>query len=253
VAGDGIVGRGRWVELDGCVNLRDLGGYEGLEGATVRTGAVYRSDALGRVTPEELVRALGELGVRTTIDLRGDDERARQGQVGDAVPGRHLHIPAIDRTAHATAASLEPSVDIGELYLAMLVRGRDAFRRCLEVIADADGHAVAFYCSAGKDRTGILAALVLGLVGVASDDIVADYALTETVADLIEARAIGENPDIVAKVWSRLPPGVSRAWPASMARFLELVDAEFAGFEALAGELGVDSRTVDRLRSALLT
>lgn len=242
----------RWIELRGCWNLRDLGGYRGLDGRTVRRGAVYRSDALGRVAAEDLAAVLVERGIRTTIDLRGADERVRQGVVSDDVPGRHLHIPAMDQTTHATPRTIAPAADIGELYLSMVRRGGPAFARCLEVVADADGHAVAFYCSAGKDRTGILAALVLALVGVAPDDIVADYALTEVVADEIEARAIGEDPRIVEMIWSRLPPGVSRAWPESMARFLDLVEAEHGGVEGLARELGVADDTVDRLRGALL-
>jgi protein-tyrosine phosphatase len=251
--------RGRWVELAGCHNLRDLGGYRGWDGAVVRRGAVYRSDALGRVDEPHLRRALDDLGIRTTIDLRGEDERERQGFVGPHLPGRHLHISALDQTANAAASTIvaateamASATDIGELYLSMVRRGAPSFARSLEVIADADGHAVAFFCSAGKDRTGILAALVLGLLGVADEDIVADYALTETVADAIEARAVAENPRIVELVWSKLPPGVSRAWPTSMARFLELVRGEHGDVEGLATAMGVPAATVGRLRTALL-
>lgn len=244
----------RFIELAGCHNLRDLGGYAGLDGATVRTGAVYRCDALGRVADEDLRPALGTLGIRTTIDLRGAHERERQGRIADDVPGRHLHISATDRAANATApvVAVSASRDIGELYLSMVRGGADAYARCIEVIADADGHAVAFFCSAGKDRTGVLAAMVLGLLGVPDDDIVADYAITELVADLIEARSISEDPHIVEAIWSKLPPGVSRAWPSSMERFLELVRAEHGGMDDLVRSLGVTDATIDALRGSLL-
>ena len=118
------------------------------------------------------------------------------------MPGTHLHLSAIDGAANArTAKPLTPrrigaAKDVGELYLTMFQAGADTYARCLQLFADPNTHGVAFFCMAGKDRTGTLAALVHGLLGVATEDIVADYALTETVADAIEQRSRAEEPDL---------------------------------------------------------
>lgn len=246
----------RRVDLEGCYNFRDLGGYGTADGGTVRHGLVFRTDSLHRASEADWAVLLAEVGLRAAIDLRADDERETLGLVGDERGLVLHHLPAIDRAMHATrdeAATVtgEPAqFSMGELYVSMLERGAQAFTGAIELIADAELHPIAFYCSAGKDRTGILAAVVLSLVGVEPEVVVGDYAATQERIELIRARSRQENP-AGAAVWDATP-AVTQAWPESMAQTLELVDRRWGGFGGWAEAHGVHPDTLTRLRASLV-
>ena len=162
----------RFIPATGCFNLRDVGGYAGLDGATVRRGVIFRADSLSRVPTAELRALVERLEIRTTIDLRGAAERDHVGVIdSESVPGEHLHLSAIDGAANARtarpidASRLNAARDVGELYLTMFQAAATTYTRCVELFADAGSHGVAFFCAAGKDRTGTLAAVDTRAVG----------------------------------------------------------------------------------------
>ena len=105
---------------------------------------------------------------------------------------------------------------------------------------------------AGKDRTGVFAAIVLGLLGVADADIVTDYALTHEVIDGIHARTRAARPGI-DEIWSRLPPEIIGAHAATMEGLLGLVRERWGAMTGYTAALGVQPGTVEKLRDALLT
>lgn len=164
----------KWlVSLEGCVNFRDLGGWRTADGRRVRSGRLFRSDALHRVTPGDLARLRGELDVRTLIDLRSSHEVAKEGR-GPLCEGpvAYHHLPFFDTPERDPARQL-PEGGLAAIYLAMLRFARAPISRALETLAASPGAAV-FHCAAGKDRTGVLSAVVLGSLGVLDEDIVED-------------------------------------------------------------------------------
>ncbi len=160
-------------------NFRDLGGYHGRGGRTVRWRRVFRSDSLSRLDPADAA-SFTALGVRTVIDLRRPREVARDGRVPEfaGLAYHHLH-PEHAEWEDATDHD-EPSDArwLANRYLDIAYGGAAAMVAAVAVIAEADNAPVVVHCVAGKDRTGVVAALTLAALGVAEQDIAEDYALT---------------------------------------------------------------------------
>lgn len=173
----------RLIELDGPANFRDLGGYETREGRRVRSGRVFRSDSLSYMSDGDVAHVVEVLGLRTVIDLRAGhevDEFSHGPLEAEGVAFHHL--PIVDETREAPGADRDVERDgwmaLDEIYLLMLERFGSRFAAVLQVIARAEDHPLVFHCAAGKDRTGLVAALVLGVLDVDADVIAADYAMT---------------------------------------------------------------------------
>lgn len=238
--------------LQGCCNFRDLGGYRTTDGRVVRWRKVFRADGLSHLTDEDM-EALGALGIRHVIDLRTMLEVEIRGRFG--TDGGHLieyhHLPLTDTLPGGEQApDWGDSAFVAQRYLAMLDSGAPTLRATLELLTEPGGLPAVFHCSVGKDRTGVLAAVILGLLGVSDDDIVADYALSAGPMMQVLAGLEAEFPDS-ADIVARFAPVILSVDAASMAGFLAGVHARFGSFEDLASTLDV-SEAVDRLRQGLL-
>ena len=155
-----ILAEGTPYEIDGVFNFRDLGGKTGLDGRRVRTGVLYRSARFDQVTDAGRRRIVGELGVRTDLDLRRKSELVVKdaSPLGDGVRFELTPIP---------------------LYDGIFTKdGRAAFARALKVAMDERNWPLAFHCKTGKDRTGTLAFVLLTLLGVDEETICLDWELT---------------------------------------------------------------------------
>jgi protein tyrosine/serine phosphatase len=239
----------RFVELDGCHNFRDLGGYPTVPGSTVRRGSLYRSDALHLVSKQDVTRLRDELGLRHIIDLRATYELETEGRGPlSREPIRFHHIPLFDADSRARGyTNGEGGLAMRYAFLAELAM--EPIARVLALLAKADGPAV-FHCAAGKDRTGVVAAIILALLEVADTAIVDDYALTQrSLADIIRRLAGSASYELVLET---LPPDTLHAHPETMADFLALMRHRFGSFAAYAAAAGVDAPTLERLRARLL-
>lgn len=173
----------QFIDAEKIFNLRDIGGWNAADGAKVRTGRVFRSDNLGMVTEADLDTLVGELGVRHVIDLRRGEELEQAGRFPevDGVEFHHFELEHIRweylDLALTAAAPPERVVEfLRQRYSGMYEAGYRAVRDSLDVIAS--GEPVLFHCMAGKDRTGLVAAALLSVLGVSEADIAADYALS---------------------------------------------------------------------------
>ncbi len=169
-------------------NFRDVGGYSGLDGRTVRRQRLYRSDSLHRL--DEVDRAaFTALGIRTVIDLRRPYEVARDGRVPafDSLVYQHIHpehrqweeVPYDERLGVARY--------LADRYLDLTETGAAGIATAVGVITEAETAPLVVHCVAGKDRTGIVCALTLSLLGVDDADIAADYALSAASAERFNA------------------------------------------------------------------
>lgn len=171
------------IEFERLFNIRDLGGLRTNDGRTLRSGLLYRTDALSKLNDAsaEDLRNFAQLDLRTVIDLRYPWEIERQGKVpgADALAWHNLSIEhrSYDQTKDKPDQPSERF--FADRYAETVFDGKAEVRAALEVIADADNAPLAFHCKSGKDRTGIIAALILTLMGVPEAEIVADYVLTE--------------------------------------------------------------------------
>ena len=169
---------------EGCGNVRDLGGLETEDGATTRAGAIVRADNIRRLT-EAGWAALVAHGVRTVVDLRFDEELAEDPPADVPVDVVHVSLfghwtPEFEQEVrHEQGTTEDWAGMLRWMYLDALDRNAAAFAAAVSAVAQAGEGAVCIHCLAGKDRTGILAALLLRLAGVRLQTVDADYAASE--------------------------------------------------------------------------
>lgn len=241
----------RHVALEGCCNFRDLGGYPTTDGRRTRWRVLFRADGLNQLSPADLA-TLAQLGVRNVIDLRTALEVETRGRfpagAGDVF---YHHLPLTDTLPGAEdVPQWSDTGFIARRYVGMLDGGAPSVAAALELLAQPGNLPAVFHCSVGKDRTGVLAALVLGFLGVTDEVIVEDYVLSASAMVRILDRLRAEYPDAPAEV-ERFAPVVLSVEPASMAGFLAEVHARHGSFDAMAGALGLGA-TVAQLRHSLL-
>ena len=236
--------------LRGAFNFRDLGGYPARAGRTVRWRTLYRADALHHLDDDELA-ILGELGVRVALDLRTDSEVDGGRIEHHAIT--HQHLPVLGRTWEPRR--LDPDADAGEvlgsLYVEMLSVGAPALAGALEALADDERLPAVFHCAAGKDRTGVLAAMVLSLLGVSDEVIVADYALSGAAMTTLVERLRRERPEALSTM-NEQPSAYLAAPPEAMTMFLAHVGREYGSMSGYVRSIGVDADVVDALGENLL-
>ncbi len=252
-AATAVPDRPRLIELEGPRNLRDLGGYATRDGRTTRWGRLYRADALAAMTPADLDR-FAELGIATVYDLRHDFERDRQP---NPVPSVHVSlmgkVVGDEGPDFGEMTSAEHGRDfMRSMMLNVLAHAGPEIGQVVTGLAAADQLPALFHCTAGKDRTGILAAIVLEVLGVAREVVVDDFHLTEVY------RAVGEDSTGFAMMLERgVPPeaaaGALGAPRETMVEILADLDRGWGGAERyLTDEGGVDRDALDRLRDNLL-
>lgn len=243
--------RQRLVALAGAYNFRDLGGYPGSEGRTTRWGRLFRSDTLHELTPED-VEILRSLGLTTIVDLRTTRELDRTGRgpmATEPVTFHHLSVIREDE-GEATAAPAEPGEELSTRYLWYLESGRDPLVQALSLVATAEQLPLVFHCAAGKDRTGVLAALVLDILGVDPEVIVADYVITAGRMELILAR-YRADPAVAARM-ADVPAYRFSVEADTMQRFLAGLHERYGGARGWAEAAGVEPAALDGMADLLL-
>ncbi|WP_057915294.1 tyrosine-protein phosphatase [Peribacillus muralis] len=170
-----------WVRLpiDSLENCRELGGYSTKIGQQTKWHSYLRSSDMSKLTQEDK-EFLKEYGVKTVIDLRGEDEiETHKNPLADEDFCQYHNIPFITgRVSNITLSSHEFFIE--DFYVDLLEQKNDQVKRIFDVIDQAEEGCIVFHCVAGKDRTGILAMLLLGLAGVEKKDIVSNYEVTYT-------------------------------------------------------------------------
>jgi protein-tyrosine phosphatase len=239
------------VPLQGISNFRDLGGYRAKDGRRVRAGRVFRAATLAGITPQDQ-RVLESLGLTAICDLRGIKERERLPD--PALPGATaVHLP-IEPTVGASLRDIAHTREAtGEDVLSIMRRGYQAYaidfashyRRILTLAADPGQAAIVFHCSAGKDRTGFGAALLLSALGVAWDDVMEDYLATNRLW----------RPD--PSLFERLPTAVTdvlfTAHETLLLTAFETIAAHSGTFDSyLSDHLGMTNQHRAALEAAML-
>ena len=241
----------RLLPLVGAYNFRDLGGYPTRDGRLTRWGQLYRSDTLHELPAADL-DVLRGVGLASVIDLRTDAEVERTGRgLLGAEPVRHVHLPVVQEGGASQGAPTEAQEDLPQRYLWYLDVGRDALVAALTLVGDPKSYPLVFHCAAGKDRTGVLAALVLDIVGVERNTIVEDYVLTAGRMDLILSRVRG-NSDAETRL-AEMPQFLLRAEAATMEAFLDGLYEKSGGARAWALASGVSAESLEAMSAQLLT
>ncbi|MFB4305188.1 tyrosine-protein phosphatase [Actinomadura sp. GTD37] len=268
----GAIAADRHVALAGADNLRDLGGYETANGRTVRWGLVYRSDALAALTDADMT-TLASLGLATAVDFRGRPEIDRSGP--DRLPPgtAAVHLPLLDESSNALSVAIQEALRTGDPGVVddllgdgkgerIVVDGyraqatseaaRAGFRQVLLHLGDDARTPLLFNCTAGKDRTGVMSAVVLRLLGVPEKAVVDDFMLSNTYLARSHERTYtylasqGIDVELIRPLLEQRP--------AYLEAFFDGVRAEYGSFDRyLRDGLGLDQPTIVNLRKKLLT
>ena len=239
------------IELDGAYNIRDLGGYRTRSGARTRFRRVLRADATHRLTRADVDTLLGR-ELRTVIDLRAPHEVRQSPSLFAGLDGLdYRSLPLFDALSpehiEARDASRDPLLPF---YFGTLESRGARIAEVLQAIAEARPGAVMFNCTAGKDRTGLISALLLGNADVVPEEIVEDYALTEPLISglvdefMTKARASGRDLDAYRRVL--------RARPETMMAVLDEIAGRYGSVSAYLEGIGLRRPVLDGLSRRLL-
>ncbi|RTL66246.1 MAG: tyrosine-protein phosphatase [Pseudonocardiaceae bacterium] len=234
--------------LDGAFNFRDLGGLRAGSGSLVRRGVLFRSDTLQALTPADVAQLTERLRLELIVDLRIGPEAVSEGRGPMAeVPVSYLNAPLRD----LPVSDLPPHEQSLRFYIEHLESPTSVLSTVVRIVAAMAGRPVLLHCAAGKDRTGLVVALLLRLLGVDDEDIVADYLRSGLNTPRIKERFLGwpRYRDHMATV----PGEVYDALEYTIRGFLAELDARFGGARDWARERGIADADLDRLRAGLLT
>jgi len=240
----------RLIALKGAHNVRDLGGYKTADGGSTRWRSILRGDALHDLSVADIEILLGH-DLVTVIDLRNAHEIALQANPFVGHERVHYHntpvFSALAPVEMMAEASL--SFDMGDRYCQAIDNCQPAIAEVLNIIADAPEGAVLFHCSAGKDRTGVIAALLLANAGVDEATIIEDYSLTATISGpligKLRERALGRGTP------AALVDIVLASEPRSMRQALDHIRLHYGTVRDYLATLGFDDAGMARLKARL--
>jgi protein-tyrosine phosphatase len=244
----------RALVVEGLLNVRDLGGLTTADGRRVRPGRIVRSDNLRGLTDEGAVTLVRELAPRLVVDLRTEAECAREGRgLAEVAHVRYVNFPLQPKAAlNAEQVSAGLATNLFDDYVLQIRDNSAPLLAALELLSDEEALPAVVHCTAGTDRAGVLVALLLDLLGVAREQIVADYAATTDNMPGILAR-IRSSSFFQGNGLAAAPAWIFESTPETMRDFLSWLDDEHGGTEQWATGNGLSPSAVQRLRASVLT
>lgn len=236
---------------EGCDNARDVGGYPIANGGLIRKQTLIRADSLHLLTPEGLA-AIYDYGIRTVIDLRLAHELERNPspfstqQPTGPLP-RYLNLPMHDME---TDALVDTADSTEAVYIMLLERGKEYIAAIVKAVAESlQEGGILINCHAGKDRTGVIVALLLSVAGAQREAIVQDYALSELLLEPRYQEWVQEQ----VKLHGRTPtkPRQAQTRPETMHAMLDYLDQQYGGVEGYLLAAGVTGGEIARIRERL--
>ncbi len=262
----------RAVHVQGASNVRDIGGYTTATGQKTRWGHVFRADSLSNLT-DAGTAYLDHAGIHSVIDFRGPEEIAAAG--ADRVSARTdvIHIPLLDDSTHAFAAAMTAAIATGNqnIVIDMLGDGKskeisdsgfvnqisrkmtmDGYADTLRRIAATEGKPILYHCAGGKDRTGMMTAILLGILGVTDEAIVEDFILSNEFNQVVNLQryAMLESHGIDIELIRPL----TEQRPGQIKAALQVIRERYGNWDVFARKcLDISDETVSQLRTVLLT
>jgi protein-tyrosine phosphatase len=252
-----------WIELEGAVNVRDLGDLPTEDGQKTARARLLRADNLQELSAADITKLVRDIGLTTVVDLRSSNELAAEGPAPlDSVAGvRHAHHPVLPEVGSNTDVvadalltrdrqdrSRYPGDPVCGHYLGYLEDRPDQVVGALRSVAHAEGAALV-HCAAGKDRTGVVVALALTVAGVPAQAVAADYAASGERTEAIMARL--RRSRLYARDIDSKPADLHRPRQETMTAFLEQMDARYGGVAAWLADHGFSDGDLLALRVKL--
>ncbi len=246
----------RSIEVRGTFNFRDFGGYTSSDGNQVRSGILFRSGSIDRIMETDAKSVQNELSIETIMDLRHPDElqdNDTRGALADLVTVRHMFsIMNPQKTLLENRAELDILYGIGKSgprYFALLENSERLWKQIVQILIDPKSYPILAHCTAGKDRTGVIAALILDLAGVDQDTISIDYEMSSATVDqlleyLVDAGRTPEGDVEVIKSRMLAPR-------KNMDDFLTLLYQKYGGAKGYIKNLGFSDTDIATIKEFL--
>ncbi len=238
----------RHIALEQALNFRDVGGYVTADGRRVRWRRLFRAGGLSQLSPADL-GVLRQLGITTVVDLRSTAEWEMGRFPVDALPVTFHHLPIVEEILDPTRYQL-PAGMMAARYQDYARQGGPQVAKAISVVADPDSHPAVVHCLAGKDRTGVVVALVLALLGVDDETVAEDYALSSEAMNGLRERAMAipdrplRSPELTNEVFSARPDNITG--------LLSALRHDHGTIEDYVVSVGVKPTAIESLRTALL-
>ena len=236
--------------FDGLFNFRDMSGLTPSLGKRIKPNVLFRSDAFGDASERDVQRLLNEFRINRVIDLRTDREVSAEKlspMQKDVVSYRRR---VIDSGPGNAIENAEPGSRLAYRYLQYFDYGRESIVSAVRDMSENGDWRTVIHCRAGKDRTGVVTAVLLDLIGVNDDEIAEDYSLTALAMPKIMTRL--RQSSTYAENVKKLPDEMYSAKRETMLAFLELARKELGSFESWLLANDVTSIEIDQLRNNLL-
>jgi len=235
----------RHLKLEGTYNVRDVGGYLTTDGRSTRWRRLLRADGMHRLT-EEAQRTLLDTGLRTIIDLRRPSEAEQQPNVfATATTLRYLHMPL-----YQILVGDNDERTLGEIYRWVVDECQPQIAAVVRLFAEPDALPSLVHCTAGKDRTGVVIALLLGAVNVPAETIIADYAVSAEYLRGGFMEEIRQRVTAAGLDWDNYQRLLISP-EAFMRDLLAHLDAQYDGVQSYLRTIGIDGEELAILRDML--
>ena len=238
----------RRIVLEGAVNFRDQGGYPTENGRFVTWRRLFRSDSLHDLTESDVQTITGTLGLTTIVDLRSINSVLEDGRGLLALSGMAYHnYPFLERRGiEPPTSGSDPGERLTAIYQWILLNAGTLMAQAFNALAQDVNQPALFHCNAGKDRTGVLGATLLSVLGVSREDVVADFLMTNEVIDGILAR-IKKMPGFQDSTRDGI-----MAPQSAIEKFLDVMQREFGGPESYLLRNGVQQETINVFKESML-
>lgn len=257
------------IPLEGGRNFRDLGGYQTMDGRTIKSGKLFRSGVLHHMTAADYSK-VAEFGIKTVVDFRANDERESEPThwgAGDVNVMTWDYSMNFGQDENILAEFANPELDaagaealMAQMYRGMAEEQKPHYAGMFATLSSSDDPLL-FHCTAGKDRTGIAAALLLTALGVDRETVIQDYVLSEVINDLPEyqntAPALTEDVNSTYAFLAMMPPAALDALMGTRRIYIESafdeMTKQYGSVDAyIRNELSMDDDRVAQLKAHFL-
>ena len=228
---------------ENIVNCRDLGGYPTADGKVTVFGRALRCGIIN-VPTEMDMKILADYGIKTVIDLRGNSEKADMPDIFESLPDyRYHHISLLETNPIFS----KNCTDMCGMYILSLTEYSENYAAALRTVSNLK-EPFMFHCFAGKDRTGLLAAMLLSAAGVSREDIIADYQVSFTYFKPAYEREIKADSGVI---WEK-NPAKFYSDPSVMERILDYFENTFGSIKGYFKKIGLSDDEIERISTVLL-
>ena len=231
------------VGLYGTKNTRDLGGYKTADGKTTKNKMFFRSDNTDKLTDEDIRKLKEEYDLKNVIDLRYDSEiAAAPDRLSNVEEITYYNIP-LYIPKEQMRDLIKGNIDLGDAYIESLNQ-REMVKNIFDTIANIDDGSLLFHCTNGKDRTGTVAALLLGLCGVSNEDIVDNYSVTYEL--------IKDNESVKKGIEKFGTDVIFKSLPEYMNKLMNHISEKYGNVENYLIECGISKDNINKIKDKFI-